>query len=159
MIGASLIVKQLKSGNWKACIWGHADGHVSDWNGCNYRIKTIMTPTENQPFKGFSTREEAEEWGKSKFVSTDAVRIYGERVGDGSHFGDNDNYQWETVHLPHDKTVCVSCTYEGVFTNAAVEMVEIPGYSEGKKTKRKVCKKHLIALQEKLGKEVEIIYK
>ena len=35
MLDASLIRKQLKNGNWKVYIWGSADGHVSDWNGCD----------------------------------------------------------------------------------------------------------------------------
>jgi len=136
MIGATLAVKQLKSGNWKACIWGRADGHISDWTGCNFRIKSL----EDQPFRGFKTREEAEDFGKSQFPNQEAVKAYGKRAGDGSHMGDSKTYEWDTVSLPQGE-ICEMCaSNDRVFT-------ELPKYEANYKTKfgsrkRKVCEKH-----------------
>jgi len=152
MIGAGLCVKQLKSGNWKVCIWGQADGHVSDWCGCNFRIKTV----KGQPHKGFATKEEAEEWGRSQFVNQGAVQFYGERAGDGSHMGDNTDYKWDTVALPKGE-VCKACVNAGRgFISAAEHKVKFTN-DFGRVVCRHVCSKHLEEL--KKNETLEIIEK
>lgn len=44
------------SGRFKVYATGHADGHLMDWAGSNYR----HVPVGGQPFRGFETFEEAE---------------------------------------------------------------------------------------------------
>ena len=84
MQGAALVVGKTKSNRFKAYIWEQPDGHVSDWQGCNYRIATV----EGQPHKGYETQEQAIEFAKSQFKTKREVVKYGSCVGNGSFLTD-----------------------------------------------------------------------
>lgn len=82
-IGA--FVKQLPSGGYKAYIWGQPEGHIMDWNGCNYRRATIP----DQPLFGFKTKEEARDFVLLEFKTEKELRKYAyKNIGDGSFLTD-----------------------------------------------------------------------
>ena len=54
----SLVVCQTRSGWYKVYVMGHADGHMMDWRGCNYRY----VPITGQPFRGFINLGDAKDY-------------------------------------------------------------------------------------------------
>ena len=100
MTGASIIVAQTPKGKFKAYFWGQADGHVSDWRGCNYRY----APLDGQPLRGFDTSEEAKTYALSQFQTEKQV-IEGARRKPGRHMSDNgpmaqQGGTWISVYTP-----------------------------------------------------------
>lgn len=81
----SLDLGELDSGNWKVYVTGHADGNVTSWRGCNYRVKTVP----GQPHRGFATKDEAIAFAKEKFPDVKTLREYADRCGDGSALRDD----------------------------------------------------------------------
>jgi len=79
-IGA--FVKQLPSGGYKAYIWGQPDMHIMDWNGPNYRRKTIP----DQPLFGHKTEQETVDFVLSTYPQEVNLREWAQhrRTGDGT---------------------------------------------------------------------------
>jgi hypothetical protein len=97
MTGTDLIVAQTPKGKWKAYFWGQADGHVSDWRGCNYRYATL----DGQPLRGYETPEEARAFALSQFQTEAEVQKAGSRKP-GRHLGDNNEiaFTMQSVYTP-----------------------------------------------------------
>jgi len=96
MVGASLVIAKTPKGGWKAYFWGQADGHISDWRGCNFRY----APLDNQPLRGFKTREEAIALALSQFQTEDQVMEAGHRKP-GRHLNDTrTDFEFESLYTP-----------------------------------------------------------
>lgn len=57
----SLVVCKTGGGKYKVYVMGRADGHVIDWRGCNFKF----VPVTGQPFRGYPTKEDADQLMKS----------------------------------------------------------------------------------------------
>lgn len=68
------------SGRFKVYVWGQPNDHISNWSGCNYRWKAV----DGQPVRGFATREEAEQWARTRFSSKQEASDWAYRAGDGT---------------------------------------------------------------------------
>jgi len=51
-----LSIRRTKAGRYKVYVVGHADGHIIDWAGCNFRCTPVG---HRQPFRGFDTLSDA----------------------------------------------------------------------------------------------------
>lgn len=83
MTGAMfLVVMHTRGGRHKVYVQGHADGHLMDWNGCNFRFYSVL----GQPQRGFATADEA-----VAFMQTVDQRaaLIGARGSAGSYMADD----------------------------------------------------------------------
>ena len=93
--GISLIVAQTPKGNWKAYFWGKADGHISDWRGCNFHY----APLDGQPLRGYDTPEEATTFALSQFQTEEQVVLAGNRKP--GRFMSDDSVVTNTMRCEH----------------------------------------------------------
>jgi hypothetical protein len=94
MTDASLIVAPTPKGKWKAYFRGSADGHISDWRGCNFRY----APLDGQPLRGYNTQEEATQFARSQFQTEEEVFRAASRKP-GRHLGDSNPVANQMVSL------------------------------------------------------------
>ena len=107
MISAKVITRTMKSGAFRLYLWGSANGHISDWRGCNYRYMAAFGFTTD----GFEVRPpefdsiaDANRWAR-RFILHEDGRVTDEvdqaayRRGNGSHLSDNDP-SWNFLGSP-----------------------------------------------------------
>lgn len=85
MINVHFMVGKTPSGKgWKIYAWGQPNGHIMDWNGCNYRIATAGY---RQPLRGFTVPHAAVDHLRDHQVTEDQLLQTVERT-DGAFLTD-----------------------------------------------------------------------
>ena len=94
---SGILLTPLKSGRWKAYVYGQPSSHISNWNGCNYRYAAI----DGQPHLGFDSSEAASAWVLGRFSSRlDAMRWANHNTADGSFLTDERFGRSQCVSFP-----------------------------------------------------------
>lgn len=87
-----LVVKQLPSGRWKACLWGQREGHLMDWSGSGDVIATVP----GQPLRGFAEKQAAAEAGVRLVLAAGGAEKLGSSLNGKSL---SNKLVWEVVYL------------------------------------------------------------